>query len=284
MSRKPTAEDLPKDIAMPPLPPETAEASEPESGIEEVVLSASATVETEEVLAEPTVDKVATVEAKQPTEVESAKERNFKALREKAEKAERERDELIRRLQESENIQSRKQANAPSIPDLPEDTDFIINPDDLAEGKHLVKLQKQIKQMQADMQHYKQQASVMTTEQRIKSEMPDYEKVVNDENIALLKTMEPELADSIGSNPDFYSKAKAVYRAMKRLGIHNDDTFQHEKALVQKNAAKPRPLTSVSPQQGDTPLSRANAFANGLTDDLKEQLLKEMYEARKSVY
>ncbi len=50
---------------------------------------------------------------------------------------------------------------------------------------------------------------------------------------------------------------------------------------IQKNASKPKPLASVNPQQGDSPLSRANAFANGLTEELKDQLRKEMSESRR---
>jgi len=51
---------------------------------------------------------------------------------------------------------------------------------------------------------------------------------------------------------------------------------------VQANTAKPRPLTSVSPQSGESPLSRANAFAEGLTPELKKNLFKEMQEAKKN--
>jgi hypothetical protein len=55
-----------------------------------------------------------------------------------------------------------------------------------------------------------------------------------------------------------------------------------DRAAAQKNASKPKPLASVSPQQGDSPLSRANAFANGLTPELQKQLRQEMEEARKN--
>ena len=41
-------------------------------------------------------------------------------------------------------------------------------------------------------------------------------------------------------------------------------------------------VTSVSPQEGAAgPLSKANAFADGLTPDLKKQLYQEMIDARK---
>ena len=56
---------------------------------------------------------------------------------------------------------------------------------------------------------------------------------------------------------------------------------QNDKAKAVINAQKPRPLTSISPQQGDSPLSKANAFANGLTPELQAQLLKEMKQSMK---
>ena len=53
------------------------------------------------------------------------------------------------------------------------------------------------------------------------------------------------------------------------------------RSKARENHAKPRPISSIGAQEGDGPLSKANAFANGLTDELKQQLLKEMQEARK---
>ena len=64
------------------------------------------------------------------------------------------------------------------------------------------------------------------------------------------------------------------------MGIYREDNYSKDRDKAQSNASKPKPLASVSPQQGDSPLSRANAFANGLTDELKSQLRKEMEQAR----
>ena len=67
---------------------------------------------------------------------------------------------------------------------------------------------------------------------------------------------------------------------VKKLGISEQVMVDNQgKATAQRNAAKPRPTASISPQQGETPLSRANAFANGLTEEMKKQLYKEMLEA-----
>jgi hypothetical protein len=41
-------------------------------------------------------------------------------------------------------------------------------------------------------------------------------------------------------------------------------------------------MASISPQQGDSPLTKANAFANGeLTPELKAQLWKETNQYRR---
>lgn len=262
----------PDKIEMPPLPPGAEESPE----VEENVAGASAVVDNP---SEPTEAPALSVEPVK-TELETAKEKNFAALRQKAEKAERERDALLRRLQEREDT---RYAPAPNTPPDSEDTDFSIAPDDLAEGKHVAKLQKQIKQMEQKFVQYEQRSSYNSAETRVRSEMPDYDTVVNDENIELLKTMAPELAESVAANPDLYSKAKSAYKLIKKFGIHVEDTFQKDRAVVEKNMAKPRPLASVSPQQGNSPLTKANAFANGLTSELAEQLRREMDEYSKMV-
>ena len=257
----------PTEIAMPPLPEEPVVEAEAPEEAPAVEMKEEAPVEQPKA-PEPTNDEIA-----------NAKAKNFKALKEKADRAERERDQLMRRLQEYE--QARNNSNPAHHP-VAEDSDLSIGADDLAEGKHLVKLNSKIKQMEQKLAQYEQYSSMSNAELRVKTEMPDYEKVVSEENIELLKTMAPELAESVAANPDLYSKAKAAYKLIKKFGIHVEDTFEKDRAIVAKNAAKPRPLTSLSPQQGDTPLSKANAFANGLTPELAAQLRREMEEATRN--
>ena len=142
-------------------------------------------------------------------------------------------------------------------------------------------MDKEIKRLNKEVSSYRDQSTNMTIESRVFSEMPDFKSVVSEENIALLKTMDPDMAEILSQTPDMYLKAKAAYKMIKRAGIYGNDTYAGDRNLAQKNSSKPRPLSSVSPQQGDSPLSRANAFANGLTSELKEQLLKEMNESRR---
>lgn len=227
---------------------------------------------------QPTVDNQETVETPpaQPA-VETDKEKNLRLLREKANRVERERDEALRRLQE---IEARSAQAAPQ----PEDDDVHIGPDELAEGKHLSKVVKKIRKLEEELKGYRQQASVDTTEARLKAQYPDFDKIVNKDNVEMLREMYPEIAQTIHTSPDLYSRAASAYTIIKKLGINQDsDAYEAEKAAAQKNAYKPKPTASIAPQQGESPLSRANAFANGLTPELKDQLLKEMQAARRTI-
>jgi hypothetical protein len=192
--------------------------------------------------------------------VESNEERNFRNLRQKAERLERERDEAMGRLRNYESKQA------------PEETELTIAPDDLAEGKHINRVQNKLQALEQQL-----------IESRLRAQYPDIDSVVSADNLARLQQDYPDLADTIGSSKNLYSKAVSAYTILKKLGIHSDTgPYDQEKALAHRNAAKPKPLASVSPQQGDSPLSRANAFANTLTDDLKKKLHQEMIAAMRS--
>jgi len=201
-------------------------------------------------------------------------ENNIRALREKTERIERERDELNRRLADIEARNNPKPVE--------EDYSLNLGETDLAEGRHLTKIQKQMRKQQEELVKAQAQMQSLLVETRLKSEHPDIDKVVTSDNLKSLSEQYPEVAQMLNSSTDYYSKAKSAYTMIKKFGIHIEDTFAQDRELAQRNAAKPRPLASVSPQQAESPLSRANAFANGLTDDLKKQLWKEMEDSIKN--
>jgi E3 ubiquitin-protein ligase DOA10 len=190
---------------------------------------------------------------------ETSEERNFRNLRMKADRLEKERNEALQRLRSYESQQA------------PEE-EFDLKPNDLAEGKHLNKVQNKIQSLEHQL-----------IETRLRSQYPDIDSVVSQDNLAILQRDYPEVANTIGASKNLYSKAVSAYTILKKLGIHTDvSPYAQEKALAHRNAAKPKPLASVSPQQGDSPLSNANAFANGLTDDLKRKLHQEMIAAMRN--
>lgn len=235
---------------------------------------------------DPTNQQPVEEQITQPTEQKSSKpapsvETNMRALREKAERVARERDEMRARLEQYEALQ--KLEAIKNHQQQEEDLSVNLGADELAEGKHLTKVQKQTKKQYEQLANQQQQLQSLIVELKLKSEYPDIEKVVNEDTLAMLKEQEPEIAASLAANPDYYKKAKAAYKMIKNLGLYTEDNSAAERELVQKNAAKPRPLSSISPQTAESPLSRANAFAQGLTPELKRQLNKEMEDAIKNL-
>lgn len=201
---------------------------------------------------------------------------SWKALREQKDRAEKRAQELEQALQDA---QSRKQ------PETEDDNSLDIEDDAIAEGKHLRQVKKEVKSLKAELYQHQQQALLNSTEAKLKAQYPDFDSIVSAENLANLRAAYPEISQTLNSSNDLYSKAVSAYTMIKRLGISAEpDVYSHEKAQAVKNAAKPRPVASISPQQGDSPLSKANAFANGtndFNDGMKSQYWKEMNQARK---
>jgi hypothetical protein len=210
----------------------------------------------------------------QDQEQESPQAINMRNLREAKDRAERDRDALLKRVAAIEAAQKQKQQ-----PEAPPPEDLSIAPDDLVEGKHLSKYDRKIKELESQLQNYKQQTTTTAVEAKLHAQYPDFNTVVTEDNVKMLSSLHPELAQTINASGDLYNKAVSAYTLIKKLGITPQNTYDAERARAQQNAAKPRPLASVSSQQGDSPLTKANAFADGLTDELKKQLHKEMIES-----
>lgn len=257
----------------------------------EPVVSELSTTEPESLLrqgyeGQATSDDSSTVQAAPEPEQEQKQvaskdsKESFREVRERALRAEREKEQLMRFITERLPQHQQPQQAAPATQE--ENLEFSIAPDELAEGKHLAKLNKKIERLENQIKQGNQQSAAMSTEARLKAQYPDFEKVVSQSNIESLSEMYPEIAKTIGESSDLYNKAVSAYTMIKKFGIHAEDTYVQEKARVQANAVKPRPLASLSPQQGESPLSKANAFANGLTPELQKQLWKETKEAMKN--
>lgn len=225
----------------------------------------------EQVPAEAATEEAAPIETA-PVEtapVESDGDRNFRILREKNDLLQRERDEAYRVMQQQYQQQK---------PPAPKQEENNLAPDDLVEWKYV---QSEIKKVKDELNEYKHKTSQETAESRLQSKYPDLYDVVTTENIERLRNEYPELAATVNSNKDPYTQAAAAYTLIKKFNIAPDKQYAPHRGKVQNNMEKPRPVSSVSPQQGDSPLSKANAFADGLTPELKSTLWEEMRAAKK---
>lgn len=210
---------------------------------------------------------------------ETRQQMNFRTMRERLEKAERDRDEAMKYAMSFTKPQQHQQEPEPEEDYL---SGLGIDADGLAEGKHLRAVLKEVKELKKELNSYKARTTEDTTRIKLQNQFPDYNEVMTKDNLDTLEASNPDLAEMISNTPDMYKRAKLAYDMVKRYGIYKDRTYDHDKVIAQKNASKPKPLASVSPQQGDSPLSKANAFANmPLTKDVKDQLNREMIAAMK---
>lgn len=278
-----------KEIAMPPLPNEKQqEAKQPEyevhpeiakefpPGQQMQMQEEEPVIEQKEVVPEPEPEII----KEQPLETQNSK--NIRFLREKAqraEQAERERDLLLQKLAQIETTKQNTQSNFTNQPE----TEISLDPEDFVNAKHLNKYDKKIAILQEELQQYKQQSNLTTVDAQVRARYPDFEKIVSKDNIDMLKQEYPEIAATINANPDLYSKAVAAYTMIKKLDINTEDIYLDDKIKIQRNQAKPKPSNSIAPTKGDSPLSKANGFATGLTDDVRKALWKEMQEAKRNI-
>jgi len=182
--------------------------------------------------------------------------KNWRVLREEKERAERERDELIKRLSSYKPEQPEQEPEEENLSD-----------DDLIEARHLKKERKRNEQRMAQIES-------KMVESEVRSRFPDFSEVVTKDTIEMLKDSEPEVYATLSVNPDFYSKAVATYKMIKRYGLSKPD-YSRQKESIDKNMAKPRPASSIGPSETDSPLSQANAFAHGLSDKRKKEIWAE---------
>ena len=218
--------------------------------------------------------------------VKKSPQDSFKAVREAKEKAERERDAYMKHAMEiemrykSQEQQQQQVAKKFEIEQEEPEIDLNLDEDSLVDGRHLKGVSNKIKRLEEKLKQYEAQSEASNVEAKIRQQFPDFESVVSSENVKKLNQEYPEMAEMLANTGDIYKKASAAYSVMKKFGIYKS-IYSEDKAKALINAAKPRPLASMSPQQGDSPLSKANAFANGLTNELKAQMQKEMADARK---
>ena len=195
----------------------------------------------------------------------------------------KERDEYAKRLAAYEAQPKQEQYK----PQQQAKARLQVNDDDLMEGKHLKQVDDEVQQLRQELYEQRQYNTKQLAQAQLRAKFSDFDKVVTEDNIELLQYEYPELANTLNSSTDLYSTAVSAYTMIKKLGISQEQqsrvTTMADKAQAQKNAAKPKSVASVSPQQGDSPLSNASAFANGLTEDLKKQMVQEMNLARKGL-
>jgi hypothetical protein len=200
--------------------------------------------------------------------------KSWRDLRLARERAEKERDDALRLLQMQQSQQ--KQV-------IQEDLDLDIDLDDesYVPAKKMKAYGQKIRQLEEQILSSQRQNHAESARLRLKNKYPDFEAVVNPDTLEMLSVLQPEVTRLLDNNPDLYAGGITAYTMIKNMNIQPKEMYREDIQRIQKNATKPKPSVSINPQKGESPLSAANAFSQGLTDELRTQLLKEMNDARR---
>jgi hypothetical protein len=188
--------------------------------------------------------------------------------------ARRKMQELERQIKERDDVLARFQQHMAPKQEVDE-LDSLAD-DDIVTKAQARKMAEKMARQEAEKLFRERDAS--TVGERVKIKFPDYDDVVTEENVQLLKKQKPELALSLAHNPDPYAQAIAVYDSLKMIGVNGQKVPPVEKEKALKNAQKPLSVNAITQNSA---IGNVHLFENGLTPQLKEQLWKEMKECHK---
>lgn len=205
------------------------------------------------------------VAQEQPQRRESDQEYNWRETR-------RSMDDLRR-----QNEELRYKVDQLSAPKPQEDLLATLRKDDIITVEQAERLAEKKAKEIAEKAIREREGQMMG--ERLEARYPDFDQVVNQENIEILRNQEPELFASVqGLAHDQYAQAVAAYKLLKRIGIKGDSLeMARNKAKIAENTKKPVPVQTVTKQSAA--IGDVHRFDAGLTPDLKRQLYKEMQDA-----
>ena len=185
----------------------------------------------------------------------NAQEKNWRQMREQMEELKRNNQRMETELQRSRQP-------------VAQEEELSVADDDLSTVGVTKKLiHKEAKKIASEMIQRKEMED---SEKWARVKYADYDSVVTNDNLQRLVQTSPELARMLMANPD----PVGAYKLLKSLNIDTSESAQ-----LKENQQKPRTVGSVGQASA---LSQANAFAKGLTPELKSQLWKEMQESMKA--
>jgi hypothetical protein len=203
---------------------------------------------------------------------------NFKAIRSEKERVERENERLLRErddaIRYAREYEMRLQQQYPPQQQQVDEFDQL-KPDDLVEVKHV---QNKMRQMEAKMAQMEQKNQIGMIESQLKSKYSDFEDVVSQSNLNALKEAHPDIYKTIYTSNDLYSKGSAAYQLIKQfVKAPEENNYSEERSKVVANAARPRNINTLKPQQSTGALDNASLYAKGKAEmDRKKQVYDHM--------
>ncbi len=216
---------------------------------------------------------------------EEPRDRDWRALRARADEAKhlaREKEAL-----ERERDFYRQQAMKPGATNNTED-DYLSDTERSLK-REMEDLRSQMQKQARETEEAKRQVYVSKSEAALIRDYPDINKVVTEENVAIFKSQYPSLYNAAVSSSDVYDVGAATYEFLIAKGIYKKPKSPISQIVnsANRNAGKPRSISSVSPQSGDTPIKQASNYMGSSisSEDERKQLWAEMsFAARNKNY
>lgn len=228
-------------------------------------------------------------ETVQETEQEDPAEKNWKALREKKKEEKRLREEQERKIAEQQEMikameklltqqptqqqpQAQKQSNGVDI----HDEEWIT-------GKQFKAMQEQErKAREEEKKRYEEQQKQRETQarqselhSRIQRDIPDYQTVLSEDNLAYLETYAPQEAEIIKHISDPYYQTLEAYRKVKQ---HVPQLSDLDKAKMERAKETPQSPSQVSGGYGQS-TNRVNP--RRVSEQQRMEMWREMRNAAK---
>ena len=189
------------------------------------------------------------VETPRPT----VQQENLKALRESRNKLQAERDQYSARIKQLE------QANAKTADSLDDDLDYE---DDST--KEIKVIKKHLAEM-----------SVNNSRMKLQTQYPDFNKIVNQDSISILKERFPEIAATLDQSTDIYNTGVSAYNIIKKFELHRFEDFEDQKRKVETNINKPRPANTI---KATSALVHASDYSDLKSKDTRDEILRMAME------
>lgn len=198
-------------------------------------------------------------------EEESPQDRNWRRQRERIEELERTNSRLTEAVTR-QTAQPRQEETQPDWAGV-DDEDLLTKKQTMSVAEKVAAeaVRKALKQRE-----YEESPKL------IEDEMADYSQVVTPENVERLKQTNPRLAASLGDLKDPYAQGALAYSYIKSQGIYKENDGANNRQRALENSKKPLPVSAAKPSNA---LESANAYANGLTPEVKRKLYEEMQAA-----
>jgi hypothetical protein len=202
---------------------------------------------------------------------ESRNDRNWRELRKQKEEWERE-ARIQREINQRLLAQTAQQPQSDPETDILEEiaNEEFVAGEKVARGLKKInqKFEKKLEEIESRY-NQKHQSSLLND---LKREFPDFDDVVNPENLEILEETNPRLAAAIARSNDPYLIAIQSYEYLKAKGLSkssNGKVTEAEKRIEQNKKTVPSPHVFEK---------RPMAQAFQLTDEMKKELQREMYQ------